>query len=338
MAGRKATQQALLLIIGILLCPANASSASSISLPRSAAAKKHKLHRPSSFLHLKNDQLQLQQLGQFRGGALFTSKSNNNNDQEDDLLVLSTRNNNNNNNAAAIAKSVITTTSVIAIATFSFLHWDKIQAFFDREKFRTAIIQTLNDIASKGNKGLFLYAVGFMLWECCGLPTSVVETAAAMAFGFKGGLIGSFVGKTCGSLLAFTLGRTLLSNVVGEKMEENDLFGLVERGVQRHPVKSSLIVRYSPFPQLIKNFALSLTKPVTFPIFLLAISIHGFPFSLLWAALGNDSSMRLRASEMGETMAANLVLNSLLIFVTVFGFVVSPAITGWWLADLRKES
>ena len=335
MAGRKATQQALLLIIGILLCPANASSASSIS--SSAAAKNHKLHRPSSFVHLKNDQLQLLQLGQFRGGgALFTSKSNNNNDQEDDLLVSSTRNNN--NNAAAIAKSVITTTSIIAIATFSFLHWDTIKELFDREKFRTAIIQTLNDIASKGNKGLFLYAVGFMLWECCGLPTSVVETAAAMAFGFKGGLLASFVGKTCGSLLAFTLGRTLLSNVVGEKMEENDLFGLVERGVQRHPVMSSLIVRYSPFPQLIKNFALSLTKPVTFPIFLLAISIHGFPFSVLWAALGNDSSMRLRASEMGETMAANLVLNSLLIFVTVFGFVVSPAITGWWLADLRKES
>lgn len=170
------------------------------------------------------------------------------------------------------------------------------------------------------------------------LPTSVVETAAAAAFGFKGGLIGSFVGKTCGSILAFTLGRTLLSNVVGEKMEENDVFGLVERGVQRHPVKSSLIVRYSPFPQLIKNFALSLTKPVTFPIFLLAICIHGFPFSLLWAALGNDSSMRLRASEMGESMAANVVLNSLLVFVTVFGFVVSPAITGWWLADLRNES
>ena len=159
-----------------------------------------------------------------------------------------------------------------------------------------------------------------------------------MAFGFKGGFIGSFVGKTCGSLLAFTLGRTLLSSIVGEKMEENDIFGLVERGVQRHPIRSSLIVRYSPFPQLIKNFALSLTTPVTFPIFLLAISIHGLPFSLLWAALGNDSSMRLRASEVGETMAANLVLNSLLIFVTVVGFVISPAITGWWLADLRKES
>jgi hypothetical protein len=46
--------------------------------------------------------------------------------------------------------------------------------------------------------------------------------------------------------------------------------------------------------------------------------------------------MRLRASEMGESMTTNVVLNSILVFVTIFGFVVSPAITGWWLADLRK--
>lgn len=48
--------------------------------------------------------------------------------------------------------------------------------------------------------------------------------------------------------------------------------------------------------------------------------------------------MRLRASDAGEIMASNKVLNWLLAFVTFFGFVVSPAITGWWLADLRKDS
>jgi uncharacterized membrane protein YdjX (TVP38/TMEM64 family) len=336
MTGRNATKHQLLLTIGILLCPANASSSSSSSsislLPRSGAAKQQ-LNRPSSFALLQNDEQR--QLEQFRGGALLSTKANNNNQE---LLVSSSPSSSLNKNAAITTKSITITSIIAIITTLSFLHWETLQTFFNRDKFRTAIIQTLNDIASKGHQGLFLYAFGFMFWECCGLPTSVVETAAGMAFGFKGGLIASFVGKTCGSLLAFTLGRTELSNIVGKKMEENDIFGLVERGVQRHPVKSALIVRYSPFPQLIKNFALSLTKPVTWPIFLLAITIHGFPFSLLWAALGNDSSMRLRASEMGETMAANVVLNSLLIFVTVFGFVVSPAITGWWLADLRKES
>ena len=326
MSRRQATKQQLLLIASILICQANASS-SSISLP-SSAVKSQPPKRPS-FVHLhKNDhKFPLQE---YRGGALFNSKSNDNNTQE---VLLET----NSNKKSTATKSIITATSIITIATLSYLHWDIIQTFFDREKFRTAIIQTLNDIAAKGHTGLFLYTFGFIFWECCGLPSSVVETAAAMAFGFKRGLLGSFIGKTCGSLLAFTLGRTLLSNMVGEKMEESDVFGLVERGVERHPIKSSLIVRYSPFPQLIKNFALSLTKPVTFPIFLLAITIHGFPFSLLWAALGNDSSMRLRASEMGESMAANVVLNSILVFVTVFGFVVSPAITGWWLADLKKE-
>jgi hypothetical protein len=45
----------------------------------------------------------------------------------------------------------------------------------------------------------------------------------------------------------------------------------------------------------------------------------------------------LRGRGGGGIIPANLVLNGLLAFVTVFGFVVSPAITGWWLADLRKE-
>ena len=96
-------------------------------------------------------------------------------------------------------------------------------------------------------------------------------------------------------------------------------------------------MRYSPFPQLIKNFGLSMTEPVTLGIFLLAIVVHGFPFSVLWATLGHDSSLRLRAEEAGESLDVNWALNAALVFVTVFGFVVSPLVTGWWIAGLRKE-
>jgi len=158
-----------------------------------------------------------------------------------------------------------------------------------------------------------------------------------MAFGFRNVLLCSFVGKTLGSILAFTLGRTLLSTYVDDKLKDNESFALIERGVAKSPVQSALIVRYSPFPQLIKNFGLSVTHPVSYPIFILAIVIHGFPFSLLWASLGYDSSLRLRASDAGEVMVANKILNGLLVFVTFFGFVVSPIVTGWWLNDLRKE-
>ncbi|KAL9189875.1 hypothetical protein ACHAXT_009550 [Thalassiosira profunda] len=238
------------------------------------------------------------------------------------------------------AVQTITASLVAILAAVSVHHWETIRAslstFFDREKFCSAIIDNLNAIASKGDSGLLLYALAFVPYEVCGLPTSVVETAAGMAFGFKRGLLGSFVGKTCGSLAAFTLGRTLLSDLVGKKMEEGGNLELIEKGVALNPMLSALVVRYSPFPQLLKNFALSVTTPVSFPMFLLAILIHGFPFSLLWAALGQDSAMRLRASEAGESMAPNVVLNGLLVFVTIFGFVVSPLVTGWWLADLRK--
>ena len=189
-----------------------------------------------------------------------------------------------------------------------------------------------------------------MLWEVCGLPTSVVETAAGMAFGFRKAFLGSFIGKSCGSSLAFLLGRTVLSDRVRQKLEQvgGEPFGLIERGVQHHPIRSAFIVRYSVFPQIIKNFGISMTKPVSYPLFLLTIIVHGMPFSVLWAALGYDTSMRLRAASQllrGEgdgndviVVPKNYILNGLLIFVTIFGFVVSPALTGWWLADLRNEA
>lgn len=224
----------------------------------------------------------------------------------------------------------------------SILNWEtlilSLSTFFDREKFRTHIIESLNAISAKGAKGLFLYISGFLVWETCGLPTSVVETAAAMAFGFKNGLICSFLGKTIGSVCAFTLGRSLCQSLVKERLGDNEVLKLLERSVAKHPIRSAMIMRYSPFPQLIKNFGLSMTEPVTLPIFLLAIVVHGFPFSVLWAALGRDSSLRLRANEMGTKLDVNWALNGALLFVTVFGFVVSPLITGWWLTSMKNDN
>lgn len=288
-------------------------------------------------------------LERLRGGGAFLGGGSNNNKDTASLLTKTSQDDVSTTKpmkevallAAAVALGYILGYLTINIDTFkSILSSTKstLSTFFDKERFRSAIITNLNNIASKGNIGLFIYTIGFIFYETCGMPTSVLETCAGMAFGFQNGLLCSFIGKTCGSILAFTLGRTLLSNYVGNKMKDNESFGLIERGVAKNPTQSALIVRYSPFPQLIKNFSLGLTKSVSYPIFLLAILIHGLPFSILWAALGNDSSIRLRASDAGEVVASNKVLNWLLAFVTFFGFVVSPAITGWWLADLRKDS
>jgi uncharacterized membrane protein YdjX (TVP38/TMEM64 family) len=229
---------------------------------------------------------------------------------------------------------------VAAVALLSAIR-DRDARLLDPAEFRAWIVRTMGGVASLGDAGLVLYALGFALWEVCGLPTSVVETAAGMAFGRGRGLAGSFAGKTCGSCLAFALGRTLLSDVVSSRVGGSEPFDSIVRGAARNPVRTAFVVRYSVFPQAVKNFGMALTTPVSFPVFLLSIVVHGLPFSTLWAALGDDAGSRLRASESGDggggIIPANLVLNGLLAFVTVFGFVVSPAITGWWLADLRKE-
>jgi uncharacterized membrane protein YdjX (TVP38/TMEM64 family) len=238
-------------------------------------------------------------------------------------------NNNKNNNVMTTSISII---SLIAIATTCIINRDGISSSLSK----ASIIHKMNIIASHGNAGLILYACGFAIWEVCGLPTSVVETAASMAFGLRRGLLGSFVGKSCGSCIAFALGRTLLSNIVSRRLEGTEPYETVVRGAAGNPILAAFVVRYSVFPQLVKNYGMSLCKPVSFSTFFVSIVVHGFPFSLLWAALGQDAGLRLRASEAGMEMAANILLNGLLAFVTIFGFVVSPTITGLWLADLRK--
>ena len=155
-------------------------------------------------------------LDRLRGGSAFLGRTDNNNkNQIDDAnFIITSKSSKPSNQDVSPTTSTTTVTQewirsilVFAIsATITQLiavHYTQIKsillAFFDKEKFRTSIIQLLNSIASRGNLGLVLYTFGFVFYETCGLPTSVVETAAGMAFGMKHGLICSFIGKTCGS-------------------------------------------------------------------------------------------------------------------------------------------
>ena len=147
-----------------------------------------------------------------RGGSAFLGRTDNNNKNKIDdanfiITSKSSKTSNQDVSPTSTTQEWIRSILVFAIsATITHLiavHYTQIKsillAFFDKEKFRTSIIQLLNSIASRGNLGLVLYTFGFVFYETCGLPTSVVETAAGMAFGMKHGLMCSFIGKTCGS-------------------------------------------------------------------------------------------------------------------------------------------
>ena len=151
-------------------------------------------------------------LDRLRGGSAFLGRTDNNNKNKIDdanfiITSKSSKTSNQDVSPTSTTQEWIRSILVFAIsATITHLiavHYTQIKsillAFFDKEKFRTSIIQLLNSIASRGNLGLALYTFGFVFYETCGLPTSVVETAAGMAFGMKHGLMCSFIGKTCGS-------------------------------------------------------------------------------------------------------------------------------------------
>ena len=151
-------------------------------------------------------------LDRFPGGSVFLGRTDNNNKNKIDdanfiITSKSSKTSNQDVSPTSTTQEWIRSILVFAIsATITQLiavHYTQIKsillAFFDKEKFRTSIIQLLNSIASRGNLGLVLYTFGFVFYETCGLPTSVVETAAGMAFGMKHGLMCSFIGKTCGS-------------------------------------------------------------------------------------------------------------------------------------------
>ena len=203
-------------VVPIHYCKATSSTISTSTQSKRAhylfplKSQIHNRHTPQ--LSYTSDKV----LDRLRGGSAFLGRTDNNNKNkiDDANFIITSKSSKTSNQEVSPTTSTTTVTQewirsilVFAIsATITQLisvHYTQIKsillAFFDKEKFRTSIIQLLNSIASRGNLGLVLYTFGFVFYETCGLPTSVVETAAGMAFGMKHGLMCSFIGKTCGS-------------------------------------------------------------------------------------------------------------------------------------------
>ena len=153
-----------------------------------------------------------------------------------------------------------------------------------------------------------------------------------MAFGWKAVYLNAS-GKMLASLAAYTLGRLFLEDHVVSMLDDNEIFGLVEKSVGKKPYQTSVIVRLGPFPELIKNVGLSVLPPVGLGIFALATFTQVFPFTLLWTWLGCDSVARMR----DDTLPANKVLAAILVGVTIFGIFGAPAMIGLWVREMKLE-
>ena len=135
-------------------------------------------------------------------------------------------------------------------------------------------------------------------------------------------------------MIAFFLGRLFFRDILKRRFASNEIFTLLEGSIAEKPIRSSLYMRYSSFPEFVKNFSLAV-MPLHPSIFALAIFIHGVPYSLLWAFIGDETKRRLDPVE-GHRPHSNLY-EGLLIFSTIFGIIGSPAIVAYWIKDMKKD-
>jgi uncharacterized membrane protein YdjX (TVP38/TMEM64 family) len=163
------------------------------------------------------------------------------------------------------------------------------------------LISRLDKLSDAGNVGLVIYTISLVLWTMTAGVTTPMETAAGLAFGVRNGIICNAIGKTTGAVFSFLLGRHYLFNYVDRNLKNNELLQLVEESIEDNPLGVSLMVRFAPLPEFAKNFGLSVLKVKT-RYFLLAVLVHGVPFTCLWTCLGAETGRVMRGGIPSTTM------------------------------------
>ena len=167
-------------------------------------------------------------------------------------------------------KKIVLPTILSALTIFLALNRRAIAAY----NFKEELASGLDALAGLGTPGLVMYIFAFMFWEITVGVTTPVETAAGMAFGLKKGIMANAIGKTCGAVIAFLLGRYVLKDLVEKKLEGNELMELVQDSIIKNPVRVALIWRFSFLPEQIKNFGLAVLPLKTWQ-FISAVLMHG---------------------------------------------------------------
>ncbi len=202
--------------------------------------------------------------------------------------------------------------------------------------------------------GWLYYSCGLALWEFCGLSTISVETAAGIVLGWKA-VGASLLGKFTGAMLAFGIGRCWLYQHVATQLQHNEIFQLINQASSsgsppsavtttahspfksktlamttlhpHSPILTAFLMKFSCFPEMIKNFGSSLLPVIQWWMFAVATLIHGGTFTLLWTWLGQQTSTGATGSS-STTIALSIA--------AFMGVVVTPLVMAWWIQDLKR--
>jgi len=211
---------------------------------------------------------------------------------------------------------------------------EQLKPLTDRHYIQEHALTLLRDLQEKPH-ALLMYILGMALWEFCGLSTIPVETAAGMVFGFQKGFLASGFGKMMGAYTAFGLGRGLLSQLVQTKLNENPVWSVINQSTTVHsPFQVAMLMKFSCFPELFKNFGSSCLVDISFWTFCLATALHGLFFTALWTYLGVDAAARLE----NALLPSNIALQCSLVVAALIGLVGSPLLMAWWIRDMKQRA
>ncbi|KAL6951946.1 hypothetical protein U1Q18_028897 [Sarracenia purpurea var. burkii] len=160
------------------------------------------------------------------------------------------------------------------------LEWDK-----------EAVVEGLREMSDRlGMWAMPAYVGLHTLTLALCLPYAVVfEAGASLLFGFFPALLCVFSAKILGASLSFWIGRLAFrsSSLAMEWAQRNKYFHLLSKGVEQDGWRFVLLVRFSPIPSYIINYALAATG-VGFTVdFLLPTVIGCLPMILQNTSIGS---------------------------------------------------
>jgi uncharacterized membrane protein YdjX (TVP38/TMEM64 family) len=192
------------------------------------------------------------------------------------------------------------------------------------------LFTTLDRLSAAGPIGLIVYGIAFFIWEMTFGITTPVETAAGMAFGPLPAIVASGFGKIGGAYTAFLLSRYIFYETVHEKVQQNELLGLMEESIHEHPLRIALLSRFSPLPEFAKNCGMGVLE-VPKRTFLASLLLHGGFFTLLWSFMGAETVRVMRNGG-----APSSLLKILVSMATWIG-IGAQFLIGWWLKTLKDK-
>jgi uncharacterized membrane protein YdjX (TVP38/TMEM64 family) len=127
-----------------------------------------------------------------------------------------------------------------------------------------------------------IYIIGTIAF----IPATFLTLGAGVVFGVVLGSIYVFIGATLGAIAAFLIGRYLLRDWIGKKIESNEKFAAIDKAVAEDGFKIVLLTRLSPiFPFNLLNYAFGVTG-VTFKDYTLG-SVGMIPATVMYVYIGS---------------------------------------------------